>query len=611
LTASTPNRLHLWTGTIRARQDASSPANVRNSNVDYKSTARWTTFPERLEEAGISWKIYQNEISLESGLTKDEDAWLANFTDNPLEWFEQYHVELSESHRRYLERRGTPAGSAEKPLPRRERDLHEKAFTTNSGDPDYRGLATLRYRNEGVPREMKIPKGDVLYRFRRDVRTGKLPTVSWLVAPENFSDHPSAPWYGAWYVAEVMNILTHNPEVWKKTIFLLTYDENDGYFDHLPPFVAPDPANPETGKTSPGIDAALEYWPLERDLAQHPEKEARGGPIGLGFRVPLVVASPWSRGGYVCSQVFDHTSVLQLLETVLSRKSSKPVKETNISAWRRAVCGDLHTAFRPYRQQRSGSLPFPSRDEFLESIHNAQFKRFPSGYRRLSAEDRDAFERDRFAAAWMPQQETGVRPSCALPYQLYAGAKLNPDSRSVELALEARTEAFGKESAGSPFHVYTPGKFRNQTGLRTRAYTVRAGGRLTDLWELAGFENGVYRLRVHGPNGFFREFTGSAADPQIEIQCEYAHGDIEIQVTNRGSACTVHIADEAYQSGARSIDIAEGAKQSLTLPLSRSFGWYDIGATVAGHKEFARRYAGHVETGKSSFSDPAMGRVKI
>ena len=78
--------------------------------------------------------------------------------------------------------------------------------------------------------------------------TGALPAVSWLVAPENFSDHPSSAWFGAWYVSEVFDILTKNPEVWKKTVFILCYDENDGYFDHVPPFVAPHPSRPETGR---------------------------------------------------------------------------------------------------------------------------------------------------------------------------------------------------------------------------------------------------------------------------------------------------------------------------------------------------------------------------
>src|SRR5262249_40445605 len=148
----------------------------------------------------------------------------------------------------------------------------------------------------------------------------------------------------AWYLAEAMNILTKNPDIWKKTIFILTYDENDGYFDHVPPFVAPEPGNPESGKTSARIDAGVEYLTLAEDTKHYPGKGARGGPVGLGFRVPMVVASPWSRGGYVCSQVFDHTSVLRLLERVIG----KGIRESNISPWRRTVCGDLSSAFRPF-----------------------------------------------------------------------------------------------------------------------------------------------------------------------------------------------------------------------------------------------------------------------
>ena len=112
----------------------------------------------------------------------------------------------------------------------------------------------------------------------------------------------------------MLDILTHNPEVWKKTIFILTYDENDGYFDHVPPFVAPNPDRPETGLVSNGIDTAVEYVELKQNFKRKPQNEARESSIGLGYRVPLVIASPWSRGGCVCSQVFDHTSPLQFLE---------------------------------------------------------------------------------------------------------------------------------------------------------------------------------------------------------------------------------------------------------------------------------------------------------
>jgi phospholipase C len=172
LTGTTPNRLHLWTGTIR---DEHGIAKVRNSDIGYESPVRWMTYPERLEAADISWRVYQNEISLPSGLDEEADSWLSNFTDNPLEWFEQYHVSW----------RGTPRG--------RENPLHERAFTTNEGDPHYRTLTKLRYRDGARQRVMSIPKGDILYRFRKDVREGRLPRVSWIVAPEKFSDHPAAP----------------------------------------------------------------------------------------------------------------------------------------------------------------------------------------------------------------------------------------------------------------------------------------------------------------------------------------------------------------------------------------------------------------------------------
>jgi phospholipase C len=652
LTATTPNRLHLWTGTIREQQVASAMPCVRNADVNYDSTVRWKTFPERLEDAGVSWKIYQNEISLNTGFTKEEDAWLANFTDNPIEWFEQYNAGFSETYRRHLERRAAtlpaeidrlrnspvPADAAEaakrsknlaareaelrkviseRPrwtpealakLSPRERSLHDRAFTTNAADPAYRQLSPLRYRDAGQSREMAIPKGDVLHQFRKDVETGHLPAVSWLVAPENFSDHPSSAWYGAWYVAEALNILTRNPEVWKKTVFVLTYDENDGYFDHVPPFVAPDPDNPESGKTSPGIDPALEYLHLEQDLKRHPRRDARGGPVGLGFRVPLVVASPWSRGGFVCSQVFDHTSVLQLLEKILSHRSGKEIRETNISAWRRTVCGDLSTIFRPSETERPASLPFPSKDSFLEGVHQAQFQPMPAGYRKLSPADIEQVSRDRAATRWMPRQEPGIRPSSALPYELYAEGAIPQGGKHFEIALEARNETFGKASAGAPFHVYTPGKFRDRIELRTRAYAVAAGQRLTDTWEIAGFENGKYHLRVSGPNGFFREFAGTKNDPPIDIRCQYLRtGDVELHVSSRMQApCNLNVTDLAYKTGNHPLQFAPGASRSLILRLGRSHQWYDFNVTVAGESQYLRRYAGRVETGKSGFSDPAM-----
>lgn len=667
LTGTTPNRLYLWTGTIREKPSPNSPANVRNSDVDYGLEAHWTTFPEHLEDAGISWKIYQNELSVETGLKGEEEDWLANFTDNPIEWFSQYHVRFHKEHREYIasltdslpkeietlrEKIGAaPEGSAESKklnkelrakqnllrrapeeqarwteanfdkLPAREKNLHRKAFTTNRDDPFYRQLATLRYQDGETARAMQIPKGDVLHQFREDVNGGRLPTVSWIVAPETFSDHPGAPWYGAWYVAEALNILTRNPDVWKKTIFILTYDENDGYFDHVPPFVAPQPDKSETGAVSQGIDATLEYVTLEQDLARKPPKEARGGSIGLGFRVPMVVASPWNRGGSVCSQVFDHTSVLQFLEKFLSRKTGKEIRENNITAWRRAVCGDLTSIFRPFSSDPLTALPFPPRNSFLESIYDAQFKALPSGFRELPPEQVEEFKRNPAASGILPRQEPGVRPSCALPYQSYAGGRINANGRSFDLVLEARNEVFGAKSAGSAFHVYTPVTYRGSRELRTRAYAVEPGHRVEDSWEIDGFENGVYHLRVCGPNGFFREFTGGADDPPIAIECEYEpgraretlSGNVELRVANLDASreYAFDVIDHAYGGGKQSKKLRAGEKASVILNLQHSWNWYDFSVRVEGFAGFERRFAGRVETGKTGYSDPAMGRVSV
>jgi phospholipase C len=330
LTGTTPNRLYFWSGTIREEQNETSRPRVWNEDADF-GTLNWTTFPERLEDNNISWKCYQNEVSVPTGFEGEQDAWLANFTDNPLEFFEQYNVKLHDKHtvfrKKMLEMLPGKIAEAEskiKALPaddktlkrlkrelkwmqdeladiknnpkllepgafdklsQKEKNIHLKGFDTNRKDPHYRELTTLKYNDNGTAREVQVPKSDVLYQFREDVKTGKLPTVSWLVAPENFSDHPGAPWYGSWYVSEVLDILTQNPEVWKKTIFVLNYDENDGYFDHIPPFVAPHSHKDGTGKVSKGIDTRVEFVTLEqeqerKDFPTHYDRESA---IGLGL----------------------------------------------------------------------------------------------------------------------------------------------------------------------------------------------------------------------------------------------------------------------------------------------------------------------------------------
>ena len=168
----------------------------------------------------------------------------------------------------------------------------------------------------------------------------------------------------------------------------------------------------------------------------------------------------------------------------------------------------------------TAGVPFESKDSFFEQVHQAQFERMPSGYRKLTARTRP-FEKDRFEFPWMPHQEPGMRPSAALPYELAASGVVARGGKRLEIVLEAGNETFGKPPRALPFMSTHLGNFAVKS-LRTRAYAVSAGDRVTDSWELDGFEQGIYHLRVCGPNGFLREFAGSADDPRVEIQCEYA-----------------------------------------------------------------------------------------
>jgi phospholipase C len=103
LTCTTPNRLYLWSGTLREKLSPDAKAHLTNEDTDYGAEASWKTFPERLEENGISWRVYQNEIYLGTGFDEEAEKWLSNYGDNPLEYFTQYGIRFSAAHRAYLE----------------------------------------------------------------------------------------------------------------------------------------------------------------------------------------------------------------------------------------------------------------------------------------------------------------------------------------------------------------------------------------------------------------------------------------------------------------------------------------------------------------------------
>jgi len=669
LTGTTTNRTFFWAGKVRPEPGA--PADVRNSDLYYNREASYKTFPERLEDNGISWRVYQNELSLQTELEDDADSWLSNFTDNNLEWFSQYNVRFHKAHIDFLKKRTgelpdeiaalqvdlkkankNHAKKIQKKidqkqqqlekykneivtwsqenfdkLPGNKKNLHKSAFTTNVNDPDYHKVEMFTYDDNGTERNILLPKGDVLHQFREDVNKGKLPTVSWLVAPQYFSDHPSAPWFGAWYVSEVLDILTKNPEVWKKTIFILNYDENDGYFDHIPPFTAPRPGDVNSGKVSEGIDTAPEYVTLQEELSRDTvdKEDARESPVGLGYRVPMLIASPWTRGGWVNSEVFDHTSTLQFLEKFLSKKTGKEIREPNITDWRRTVTGDLTSAFRKYNGEKIMLPEFIKRDPFVEKIYNAKFKKLPTDFRALHPGEINEVKNNPLSTL-LSSQEPGIRNSCALPYQLNADGKLNKDKNAFEITFSVANDLPGVQLDGAPFNVYVPGKYsfseNNQKiveDVKASSFAVRSGEELQANWPLGNFENESYHLRVYGPNGFYREYTGDKDDPALLVSFAYEKmnnspqkfsGNVILILENTGEEnLPIEIVDNSYKSPLQSFELAASGKKEIVVNLAKSYNWYDTSIKIKGNAKFEKRFAGRAETGEPGKSDPFMGRV--
>ena len=344
LTGTTPNRLlpvdrHDPRTANRglARQRAERRRRLRSSE------AVGQRFPSGWRTHGVSWKIYQNELSLDVGFGRRRRRLARELRRQPARVVHAVqravldpasigvtsskrlqrcparskrckaiaaHTGLAENRPSSSAKRSRPTGSELRRChAERTHPLDARRTSTSSrraNEPARQGVhhqhrrprlpaarRTHLSRRRHRARACESPRETCCINSARTSSSGKLPTVSWLVAPEKFSDHPGSAWYGAWYIAEVLDILTQNPEVWKKTIFILTYDENDGYFDHVPPFVAPDPRVPETGRVSTGIDAALEYVELEQDRKRKPaqrssrEPDRAGLPRADGHRLAL------------------------------------------------------------------------------------------------------------------------------------------------------------------------------------------------------------------------------------------------------------------------------------------------------------------------------------
>ncbi|GAA4322140.1 phospholipase C, phosphocholine-specific [Pigmentiphaga soli] len=526
----------------------------------------WKTYAERLEQAGVSWISYQNM----------PDEW----GDNMLGAFRSFrHANIASGYPVSSGGEpGVPYASTGQALPYHAYD----PATDNAGNPLYKGIANTLPGSR--PEEY-------LDAFRRDVREGRLPQVSWINAPSIYCEHPgpSSPVQGAWFIQEVLDALTAVPEVWSKTVLLINFDENDGYFDHVPSPSAPArlPGGALAGKTTLAADAMqFEYFDHPAPPGSSGQPAPDGGVYGPGPRVPLFVVSPWSRGGWVDSQVFDHTSILRFLEARFG------VAEPNISPYRRAVCGDLTSAF---------NFETPN-DEALPTLGGRSTR---DAADKLRADQQALPAMPLPADPQLPIQASGTRPSRALPYELHASARCGADGKVKLLFANTGSQA-------AVFHVYDG----HHLDHVPRRYAVEAGKTLDDTWDAATDNVGLYDLWVLGPNGFHRHFkgdvnriAGAGPSPEIRVCYDIANGHVYAELMNLGQgSCRFTIKPVAYrQDGPWTAAVAAGETASQHWELDDSGRWYDFEVTCDSDPRFYRRFAGRVETGEHSVSDPAMG----
>ncbi|GAA1522104.1 phosphocholine-specific phospholipase C [Kribbella lupini] len=508
-----PNRYYLWSGYTGNDGTGGGPV-LGNDELGYD----WTTYPERLERAGVSWKIYQD---VGDGLDADgswgwiDDAYRGNYGDNSLLYFNKYR-------------------------------------NAQPGDPLYDKART----------GTNVAAGDGLFdRLRADVKANKLPQISWVAAPEAFTEHPNWPAnYGAWYISQVLDALTSNPEVWSRTAFFVTYDENDGFFDHVVPPFPPASANQGLSTVAVGPDLFTG------------SSKYTAGPYGLGQRVPMIVVSPWSTGGFVNSEVSDHTSVIRFMERRFG------VKEPNISPWRRAICGDLTSAFDfATEQARPARLPDTSAYQPPDGDRHPDYKPTPP------------------AVGNLPVQEPGRRKTRPLPYAPIVDGTVTPSTGKYTLSFASGP------AAAAQFHVAAP----NRTdGPWT--YTTGAGKTLADSWNTT-YSHGVYDLDVYGPNGFLRGFRGKPVPgPEVKARHNARTGDLDLTITN-SSAVDHHVTvTNAYGGLPKQLNVRAGTSAKYTVDLFHSHSWYDVELTSSADDTWHRRLAGHVETGKPGLSDPGI-----
>jgi phospholipase C len=511
--STNPNRNFLWTGTVGYEPGTRDRA-VTNAAYSYDHPGYgWTTYPERLEAAGVSWQIYQE--------------W-DNFTDNAVEYFVPF------------KKIGTKILAAVDGGYRTTEEFYFALFDKSDEERTRllarfdAGVSTLTPAERSLfERAMyRSTPGTLVGRLRADIAARRLPRVTWLVPSAADSEHPGAstPVGSANLIYNVLDAVAADPHTWSRTALLVNFDENDGYFDHVPPPVPPAAAD---------------------------DDHFGGQPLGLGPRVPMTVVSPWTIGGFVDSHVYDHTSILRLLERWTG------VAEPNISRWRRTVAGDLTGAFdftragRAPRLRRPGPVPAPI----------------------------GRWHPDPPAEQRMPDAEPGDRPARPLPYRPSVGGALDGGGRLVLSLRDA-----GRGSTHFAIYPYA--------GELAEPAHLDVSGSHTETLTLPA---DAYRIAVQGPNRSWWELRGSrsGAAAGVDVRSRFLpiRSGLELTAVNAGThPVTLRLSSRRYGRTTRVLWVPPGRSVSTEWPAAR--GWYDVAVTADGDPSFFRLLTGRVENGR-------------
>ena len=502
---TSPNRMYFWTGT--SSDWTSNPSDYK---VDFGSdakTAEVTTYPELLQAAGVSWQVYTNNQVGDSG--SYPDYFLGDYGDNPLWFYQQYNTTNSSKG-------GTGALAT-------------------------RGAVTPWKSAKGAPALSQTHAAYVLSSFISAVNGNTLPQVSWIVAPAGYCEHPSyTPDYGAHYVNTVLQTLFSNPGVWQNTAVFITYDEHDGFFDHqLPPV-------PETTVTDEYIS---------------------GLPIGPGPRVPMLIASPWTTGGYVDSNVYDHTSMLQFLAAWTG------VKPANVTGWRASVTGNLTAAF----DFQNPNFTIPANIPTLAQTW--ALTQLTGGSTTPPAEGAQA----------MPTQETGTRPHRPSNLQPFADVTVNRATSTVTASLS------NTGTVGVSFAVY-PNAYLSATPTPATVLPSATG---SYVWNAAN-TGGDYNFSVYGPDGFLTTFVGAVVAAGVTagqiplVTAGLGSSSLALTLANDGSESIVYtLTANDYAGTTQTATVAGGGSTPVSWPVDDN-GYYDVIITANTSDGFTRRYAGRI-----------------